>query len=135
MSHPVPPGQDEAVAEIARATTVSFGPSGVAAALQPALLAMHALHEAGDDARDSAGWLLDNAGPEGRVYAATLLGMFDEAAGRAAWERLSADRDEFTHLFGCIGIRRTVGEYAREQLEPPVPPPSPRARGWWARHR
>lgn len=109
-----PPGHEEAVAALLEAGTVSFGPAGFAAALSPALVAMRTLAAVG--ARGHAEWVLDHAGPSGRVYAATLLGLLDVDAGRAAWQGLSTDGAEFTQLFGCMGVLRTVGEYAREQL-------------------
>jgi hypothetical protein len=109
---------DAPLAALRTATTLAFGPVGIAARTLPATQAYLDLAEAVDDGlRPALEELLGEATPAGRVYAAALLGRLDPAAGRAAWQRLAADRAELSTFQGCVGGRTTVARYATAQLD------------------
>jgi hypothetical protein len=111
---------DAAVKELATADTLAFGGVGIAGTLLPATEAFRhverALDEHPEQARKKVDWLLSHGSPAGRAYAATLLDGVDPEAGRAAWERLRDDDDEFTTFTGCIMGRATLRGYATERL-------------------
>lgn len=111
-----------AVRELARADVVAFDGVGLAGRTLPVTEAYHrvegALPEHAEEIRPHLAWLLAHGSPAGKAYAATLLGRFDPAAGRAAWGSLSHDRAEFTTFQGCVMDRTTLSEYATSQLTP-----------------
>lgn len=107
---------EEAVRELTNADIVAFGGVGIASALLPATQAYRVIEQMLPDHRDRIcerlDWLLSNASPAGRVYAATLLERLDPPAGRAVWSSLREDPAEFTTFTGCVMGRTTVSEYA-----------------------
>lgn len=117
---------DEALDEIAKADAVAFGGVGIAGSLLPATQAYFALEEAlplhKAELRPRLGRLLDSATPAGRIYAAELLDHVDATAGRAAWERLAAQRNadltQVSTYSGCIMGKTTLGRYAADRLSP-----------------
>jgi hypothetical protein len=116
---------DEALHELATAEVVAFGPVGFAAATLPVTWAFHSVAVAfaegrTADLRTRLEWLLAEGTPAGKAYAATLLAQLDPAAGRAAWQRLSADRDRVTTFSGCIMNTETLAEYAADHLSAPT---------------
>ncbi len=114
------PVVEEAVRELARADALAFGGVGFAGQVLPATAAYRtvadALPERAEQVRPRLTWLLAHGSPAGRAYAATLLGRFDPAAGRAAWESLVGVADEFTTYSGCLIDRTTLDAYARSRL-------------------
>ena len=113
------------IRELAAADVVAFGGVGFAGRVLPATEAYWAIEAAlpnrSVELQPQLTWLLRNGSPAGKAYAATLLGRFDVAAARAAWESLTSDAAEFTTASGCVLSRTTLGEYAAGQLSPTVP--------------
>lgn len=111
-----------AVRELAEADVVAFGGVGIAGRTLPVTEAFQtlegALPEHAEALRPQLAWLLANGSAAGKAYAATLLGRFDVAAARSAWQSVIADRSEFTTLTGCIMNRTTLGEYAAGRIVP-----------------
>jgi hypothetical protein len=111
---------DDELRLLADADTLAFGGVGIAGSLLPATKAYFAVEEGlrlhGRDLRPRLEALLDKASPAGRVYAAELLTHADAAAGRAAWQKLSGQRDEVKTFSGCIMSSTTVARYAEERL-------------------
>ncbi|WDZ86135.1 hypothetical protein [Micromonospora cathayae] len=107
-------------AELGRTDTVAFDGVGFAARILPETEAYRrleaALPDRADQVRAEVDRLLEQGSPAGRVYAATLLDRIDPVAARTAWGRLADTDGEFTTFAGCIMGRRTVREYAAEQL-------------------
>lgn len=113
---------EDELRQLAKADTLAFGGVGIASTLLPVTEAYLALEDAlrlhGEQLRSRLEQLLDTATPAGRLYAAQLLTRLDEAAGRAAWQRLAGQRDEVRTFSGCIMGSTTVGRYAEERLGP-----------------
>jgi hypothetical protein len=117
-------GLAAAVQELAGADTVAFGGVGFAGQVLPATKAYWLVEEAlpnrFEELQSRLTWLLGNGSAAGKAYAATLLGRFDAAAARAAWESLTGDSSEVTTFSGCQMNRTTLGEYASQQLSQPA---------------
>jgi hypothetical protein len=113
-----------AVRELAAADTVAFGGVGFAARILPATEAYWAIEEVlpnhVDELQPQLARLLADGTPAGKAFAATLLGRFDQAAARAAWESLTGDGSELRTFDGCVMARTTLGEYAKRQLAQPA---------------
>ena len=97
-----------------KADVVAFGGVGFAGQVLPVTRAYDEL--AGHLTADL--WpdldrLLDRATAAGKVYAATLLDRFDPVAGRAAWQRLAADRSPVDTFTGCVRDRTSLAAYAK----------------------
>ncbi|WP_433530729.1 hypothetical protein ACQPYA_00865 [Micromonospora sp. CA-263727] len=109
-----------AVSELAAAGRVAFGGVGIVGSLLPETEAYQRVAAVVADhpekVRDQLDRLLATGAPAGRVYAATLLGQLDPAAGRAAWIALRGDPAELHTATGCVLGQTTVGEYAAERL-------------------
>jgi hypothetical protein len=109
-----------AVETLAKADKVAFGPVGFAAKTLPVTEAFWTVERAaaGDPGtvRPHLDRLLSQATPAGKVYAATLLGKVDPAAGRTAWQRLASEKAEVETFTGCILDRTTMAEYAARHL-------------------
>jgi hypothetical protein len=102
---------------LAKAGTVAFGPVGLAATTLPETRAHDELLDAGDPSLlPRLSRLLSTATPAGKVYAASLIGHLDRAAGRLAWERLAGERSEVHTFVGCVGGHTTLAEYAADRL-------------------
>ena len=107
---------DRALEVLADAGMVAFGGVGIAGSVLPETAAFDVVAAAGEDVRDRLQQLLSSATPAGRIYAATALDRVAPDAGRAAWRRLADDRSEVSTASGCLIDRRTVADYAAEQL-------------------
>ncbi|WP_020670631.1 hypothetical protein [Amycolatopsis nigrescens] len=103
---------DDVFDQLRTADVVAFGGVGFANELLPVTEAYRRARAAGDAARDRAEQLLTDGSPAGRVYAATLLGELDPAAGEQAWHRLSTDESQVTVFDGCLQAERSVRTYA-----------------------
>ena len=71
---------------------------------------------AGDSIRGDLEWLLKNASPAGRIYAAILISHFDKEAGRKALESLKTDNATVNYRSGSLVEDRTVGDLAQDLL-------------------
>ncbi|MFB9234801.1 hypothetical protein ACFFWC_04510 [Plantactinospora siamensis] len=113
---------DDAIRELAEADTLAFGGVGFAGQTLPPTAAYEALErllpDRAEELRERLTTILADGSPAGKAYAASLLGRFDAAAARAAWESLTEDRGELTTFVGCVMGRTTLGEYARDRLRP-----------------
>jgi hypothetical protein len=104
---------DRHLKELEKADVVAFGGVGFAGQVLPVTRAYDAVAaQLSDDLRPKLEKLVRKATPEGKVYAATLLGLLDPAAGREAWQRLAGDRAKLDTFTGCIKARTTLAEYA-----------------------
>lgn len=107
---------------LAGADILAFGGVGIASQTLPPTEAYHAIEHAlpdqAEQLRPRLTEVIANGTPAGKAYAATLLGRFDPAAARAAWESLLDDPAEFTTFTGCVMGRTTLAQYARDQLDP-----------------
>ena len=101
---------------LAKASTVAFGGVGFAGGVLPETTAFDTVVAAGASARPQLEQLLTDATPAGKIYAATALHRLDPNAGLAAWRQLTTDTAEVTTASGCLIDRRTVAQYATEQL-------------------
>lgn len=106
--------------QLAGTDTLAFAGVGFAAQILPETEAYRrlelALPEHPDEVRAQVDRLLAHGSPAGRAYAATLLERIDPAAARTAWRRLADTDGEFVTFAGCLMGRRTLREYATEQL-------------------
>ncbi len=105
-----------ALSELSRAEVVAFGGVGFAGQLLPVTAAFQEVRAAGAGARPEVEALLDQATPEGKVYAATLLAELDPAAGESAWRRLAGEPAEVNTFTGCLRATTPLAEYARARL-------------------
>jgi hypothetical protein len=104
--------------ELEKADVVAFGGVGFAGEVLPVTRAYDAVAEAlTDDLRPRLQELLERATPAGKVYAATLLGRLDPAAGRDAWRRLAGDPSPVATFTGCVRGSATLADYASAQRE------------------
>ena len=110
------PTVDQALEVLSHAGMVAFGGVGFAGSTLPETTAFEVVVASGPGARPDLEALLSSATPAGRIYAATALDRVAPDAGLAAWRRLVDDRSEVTTASGCVIDRRTVGEYATDQL-------------------
>jgi hypothetical protein len=108
---------DELLGRLAQAHTVAYGGVGITGAMLPETTAYYTLLELRDARlRPRLEQLVATATPAGKVYAASLLAALDQAAGRAAWQRLAADGSPLATMSGCIADRTTLAEYAATHL-------------------
>jgi hypothetical protein len=106
---------------LAAADVVAFGGVGFAGQVLPVTTAYDAVADGlTADLRPELERLLDRATPAGRVYAATLLGRLDTAAGDDAWRRLAADDSPVDTFTGCVKGRTTVAGYAAARRAGPA---------------
>jgi hypothetical protein len=111
------PDRQALLGQLAQAHTVAYGGVGVAGTMLPETTAYYTLLELRDHGlRPDLEQLVANATPAGKVYAARLLAALDQAAGRAAWQRLAADGSPLATMSGCIPARTTLAEYATTHL-------------------
>lgn len=106
----------EAVTELMAARLLSFGGRGFAGAIDSSTAAYQHLSGRGSDALRLLSRVLEEGTPAGRAYAATLVSEVDEAAGRAAWERLAGETGLVQYFRGCVSEELPLGEYARRSL-------------------
>jgi hypothetical protein len=113
-----------ALREIASADLVAFGGVGLMSRVLPVTEAYRTLDRA--VARDGAAlrphldWLLTNATPAGKVYAAALMENLDPAVARTAWQTLAGEPSEITTFVGCVMNKTTLAEYAGDRLAGPT---------------
>jgi hypothetical protein len=113
-----------ALRELASADLVAFGGVGLMSRVLPVTEAYRTLDRA--VARDGAAlrphldWLLTNATPAGKVYAAALMDNLDPAAARTAWQTLAGEPSEITTFVGCVMNKATLAEYAGDRLAGPT---------------
>lgn len=96
---------------------VAFGGVGFAGTVLPETTAFEVLAAAGPGIRPKLEKLLASATPAGKIYAATALQRIDPDAGAAAWRRLAEDHSDVTVGSGCLVDKRSVSQYASEQLD------------------
>jgi hypothetical protein len=111
---------EEHLQQLAKADAVAFGGVGIRGSIPQVTAAFDALAKEagrrGEELRPRLEQLVATATPAGKVYAATLLGGIDPAAGRAAWRRLADDQSSIKTFAGGIRGRQTLAEYAARQL-------------------
>jgi hypothetical protein len=95
---------------------VAFGGVGFAGTVLPETAAFEVLVAAGPPIRPELEKLLTSATPAGKIYAATALQRIDPDAGATAWRRLVDDSSDVTTGSGCLIDKRSVSQYANEQL-------------------
>jgi hypothetical protein len=109
-----------ALRELVSADLVAFAGVGLISRVLPVTEAYRTLDAA--VARDGAAlrprieWLLANATPAGKVYAATLMQRLDPVAGRAAWQSLAKEPAEITTFVGCVMNKTSLSEYVGDRL-------------------
>jgi hypothetical protein len=109
-----------ALHELLAADMVAFDGVGLMGRVLPVTEAYRTLHWA--VARDGAAlrphveWLLANATPAGKVYAAALMESLDPAAARSAWQSIAREPVEITTFVGCVMNKVTLSEYAGDRL-------------------
>ena len=96
---------------------VAFGGVGIAASTLPETAAFNVVVAAGPTTRPDLERLLASASPAGRIYAAAALARISPESGQSAWHHLLDDHNEVTTASGCLIDRRTVAQYATEQLD------------------
>lgn len=79
-------------------------------------LAFEQAQKAGVGVRTDLEWLIENASPAGRIYAAVLLRLIDRQAGTRALERLKADKDILVYKNAGDKVHYSVGEVAIDLL-------------------
>jgi hypothetical protein len=72
---------------------------------------------AGSKIRPEIEWLLDEATPAGRIYAAMLLVKLDPKAGRQALESMQSDQTPMSAASGCTTLQTTVGAAVNDILQ------------------
>jgi hypothetical protein len=113
-----------ALHELVTADLVAFGGVGLMSRVLPVTEAYHTLGRA--IARDGAAlrphleWLLTNATPAGKVYAAALMEGLDPAAARSAWQTIAKSPEEITTFVGCVMNKTSLAEYAGDRLSGPA---------------
>lgn len=106
---------------LANADAVVLGPVGVAAACNEECKAYLEAGRQPSTVRKEIEWMVKNATPAGKLYAALLLRRIDKAAGIQALESLKAEKEPvYFGLGGCIGgERKPLGEHADFILKNP----------------
>jgi len=107
---------ERAIELVAGAGMAAFGGVGFAATVLPETTAFEVLAAAGPAIRPELEKLLASATPAGKVYAATALQRIDPDAGAAAWRRLADDHSDVSIGYGCLVGKRSLSQYASEQL-------------------
>lgn len=107
---------DEAVTELITARLLSFGGFGFRGTVDSATVAYRHLQQLGAHALPLLERVLEDGTPAGRAYAATLVGLLDEQAGRSAWERLAGESGRIRYYSGCTASELSLGDYARSSL-------------------
>ena len=109
-----------ALRELVSADTVAFGGVGLISRVLPVTEAYRTLETAiarnGAALRPHVEWLLANATPAGKVYAASLMESLDPVAARAAWQSLANEPAEITTFVGCVMNKTSLSEYAGDRL-------------------
>jgi hypothetical protein len=95
---------------------VAFGGVGIAASTLPETAAFDVVVAAGPTTRPDLETLLTSASPAGKIYAAAALARISPQSGQSAWRHLLDDHSEVTTASGCLIDRRTVAQYAADQL-------------------
>lgn len=72
--------------------------------------------KAGKQVQNDLEWLIHNADPPGRLYAAALIKRFDAKRGSEALEDLKSDKDSVSYKQGGEVVHYSVGEIALDQL-------------------
>ncbi|MBC7997245.1 MAG: hypothetical protein IAF58_04850 [Leptolyngbya sp.] len=74
--------------------------------------------QAGKRVQNDLEWLIHNAEPPGRLYAAALIKRFDAQRGKEAFEDLKSDKDSVSYKQGGEVVHYSVGEIAIDLLSP-----------------
>lgn len=95
--------------------TLSGKSTGLVGAKSESYLAFEKAAAQGSKIRKELEWLLNNASPSGRLYAALLLMRIDKKVGEAAFLKLQSDKEEVMFMpYGCGAWSRKVSDIAKQ---------------------